>query len=598
MPKRRRLDFDPVTLEVLWSRLIAIVEEAEATLVRTSYSTTVGEADDHAAAILDRHGRIIAQSPKGMPGFIAILGRTTRAVLEQFPAQTLKPGDVLVTNDPWICAGHLHDFNLLQPIFHKGRLVAFAANTAHLSDIGGRVSAEAEDLFEEGLQLPVLKLVERGKPNELAMKFIQLNSRTPKQIIGDLNAQMSANLTAERRIVEMLEDTGLRSLDDLSEAIQARTEAAMRAAIERLPDGVYTGQVFSDGYDETLTIKAKVTIAGSNIAIDYTGTSPQIRRAINCPFNLTYAESVFPIRAALTPAMPMTDGALRPITVYAPEGTILNPRRPAPVFTRTVVVHNTHAAIFQALSALVPDHIPANRVHAHSGCIWAFRFKGQWHAEDRRPQFAVDDYFMQAYLSNGGQGAAAGYDGRNALSMPDNCANVPIEVYEHKLPVMFVRKELRTDSGGPGAARGGLGQTMQLRVLGKGAISFAAASADKIRNAAPGINDGRPGQPALTAVNDVPTFARRWVQVQTGDVVTCLNPGGGGSGDPFTRDPALVENDVRLGYVSVEAARRDYGVVLRADLTIDADRTRAVRAAGHTATDKAHAGAQLRGGHD
>jgi N-methylhydantoinase B len=182
--------------------------------------------------------------------------------------------------------------------------------------------------------------------------------------------------------------------------------------------------------------------------------------------------------------------------------------------------------------------------------------------------------------------------------MPDNCANVPIEVYEHKLPVMFVRKELRTDSGGPGAARGGLGQTMQLRVLGKGAISFAAASADKIRNAAPGINDGRPGQPALTAVNDVPTFARRWVQVQTGDVVTCLNPGGGGSGDPFTRDPALVENDVRLGYVSVEAARRDYGVVLRADLTIDADRTRAVRAAGHTATDKAHAGAQLRGGHD
>jgi N-methylhydantoinase B len=296
----------------------------------------------------------------------------------------------------------------------------------------------------------------------------------------------------------------------------------------------------------------------------------------------------------------MTDGALRPITVYAPEGTVLNPRRPAAVFTRTAVVHNVHAAIFQALSALVPDHIPANRVHAHSGCIWAFRFKGQWHAEDRRPQFAVDDYFMQAYLSNGGQGAAAGYDGRSALSMPDNCANIPIEVYEHKLPVMFVRKELRTDSGGPGAARGGLGQTMELRVLGRGAVSFAAGAADKIRNPAPGISAGRPGGAALTAVNGVPTFARQWVPVRTGDVVTCRNPGGGGAGDPLTRDPALVAHDVRLGYVSVDGARRDYGVVLGGDLTIDAGGTRAARAAAHTAGERTPAatGAQLGGGHD
>jgi N-methylhydantoinase B len=580
-PRARR--FDPITLEVLWSRLIAIVEEAEATLVRTSYSTTVGEADDHAAALLDRRGRIIAQSPKGMPAFIAILGRTARAVLEQVPRQSLRPGDVIVTNDPWICAGHLHDFNLLQPIFYKGKIVAFAANTAHLSDIGGRVSAEAEDLFEEGLQLPIMKLVERGKPNELAMKFIRLNSRTPKQIIGDLHAQMAANQMAESRIIELLEDTGLTDLEALSDALQDRTEAAMRAAIERLPDGTYRGQVYSDGYDETLTIKAAVTVRGSEIRIDYTGTSPQVRRGINCPFNLTYAESIFPIRSALTPTLPTTDGALRPIEVYAPDGTILNPRRPAAVFTRTVVVHNVHAAIFQALSQLVPDHLPADRVHAHSGCIWAFRFRGQWHAEDRRPQWAVDDYYLQSYLCNGGQGAATGYDGRSALSMPDNCANVPIEVFENKVPVLFARKELRTDSGGPGGARGGLGQLMELKVLGKGPISFTTGSGDKVRNPAPGINDGRPGGNAYVAVNGEVAFARRWIPVKEGDLVTVHNPGGGGAGDPFTRDPALVAGDVRMGYVSVAAAKRDYGVALRADLSVDDERTRALRTAGRDA---------------
>lgn len=197
--------FDPITLEVLWSRLIATVEEAEATLVHTSFSTIVGEADDHAAALLDARGQILAQSPKGMPAFIAILGRTCRAVLEEVPAESLQPGDVIVTNNPWICAGHLHDFNLLQPIFYKGKLVAFAANTAHLTDIGGRVSAESRDLYEEGLQVPTIKLFEGGKPNRTAMAFIRQNSRTPKQIIGDLHAQLAANQLAEKRVIEFLE---------------------------------------------------------------------------------------------------------------------------------------------------------------------------------------------------------------------------------------------------------------------------------------------------------------------------------------------------------------------------------------------------------
>jgi N-methylhydantoinase B len=568
------LHLDPVTLEVYWSRLIAIVEEAEATLVRTSYSAIVGEADDHSAALLDAEGRIIAQSPKGSPGFIAILGRTARAALERIPRETLEPGDVVVVNDPWLCAGHLHDFNLLQPIFYRGKVVAFAANTAHLSDIGGKVSAEAEDLFEEGLQVPVMKLFRRGKADETAMAFIRQNSRTPKQIIGDLHAQLAANQTTERRVMEMLEETGLSDLEYLSEQIRDRTEAATRAAIEKLPDGVYTAQVFSDGYDETLTIKVAVTVRGSDIAIDYAGTSAQIRRAINCPMNLTYAESIFPIRAALTPNLPTNDGALRPITVTAPEGTILNPRKPAAVYTRTVVVHNAHAAIYAALTPLVPEYLPAERVHAHSGCIWAFRFRGLWHEGDRRPPFAVDDYFVQAYISNGGQGAAGGHDGRSALSMPDNCGNVPVEVFEGKLPVMWVRKELRADSGGPGTWRGGLGQIMELRILGHGPMSFSTGTGDKVKNAAPGILGGMPGDRAFVGVNGQPSFARRWLTVGHNDVVTLHNPGGGGVGDPMLRDPLKVRDDVRNGYVSLEAASRDYGVVLTHDGDVNWAETR------------------------
>jgi len=562
--------YDPITLEVLWSRLVAIVEEAEATLVRTSYSTTVGEADDHSAAILDARGRILAQSPHGMPGFIAILGNTARAVLKEIPPETLHPGDTIVTNDPWICAGHLHDFNLLRPIFYQGKIVAYTANTAHLSDIGGRMSSETPDLFEEGLQLPVIKLFERGRPNDTAMAFIRKNSRTPKQIIGDLNAQLAANQIADRRIQEMLQEYGLEDLEALSDEIQTRTEAAMRSAIEKLPDGEYHGQVYSDGYDETLTIKVKVTVRGSELYIDYAGTSAQVPRAINCPFNPVYAESVFPIRTALTPSLPMADGGLRPIHITAPEGSILNPRRPAAVFHRTVVVHNCQAAIFQALSQMVPHGLAPNRVHGHSGCIWAFRFRGLWHPEDRRPQSAVDDFFVQAYLANGGQGAAGGYDGKSALSMPDNCANIPIEVYENKAPVLWLRKELTTDSGGAGTQRGGLGQSFEIRVLGKGDIAFALGAGDKIVNAGPGILGGGPGGRAYVAINGEPVFARRWISAKEGDLFSIRNPGGGGFGDPKRRDPAAVAEDVRLGFVSAQRARDDYGVALGADFSVDA----------------------------
>jgi N-methylhydantoinase B len=554
--------FDAVQLEVLWSRLVSIVEEAETTLVRMSYSSTVGEADDHGAALLDARGQILAQTPSGMPAFIAILGRTTRTMLRHFPPETLRRGDVLITNDPWICAGHLPDINLLQPIFHRGRLIAFAANTAHLSDVGGRGSAEAVDLFEEGLRIPPSKLYRAGRPNDDLLNIIRANSRTPKQIMGDLHAQLAANASAERRVVEMMDEYGLADLDALSDAIQTRTERAMREIIGRLPDGVYRGEIMADGYDNDLRIAVAVTIRGTDIIVDYTGTSPQIDRGINCPFNLTYAETMFPFRC-IAPHIPMAEGALRPIEVTAPDGCIVNPRFPAPVLRRTVVIHNAHAAIFQALAPLAPDHIGPHTVAAHSGCIFGFRFRGEWTGKARAYRHGlplIDGRFFQAYLFMGGQGATLAADGHSALTMPDNCANVPIEVMETRAPLLFENKALLADSGGAGQHRGGLGQRVTVRVLADHPVLFVPSSVGRIRHPAPGIAGGGVGGAAR--IFDADTGAdfhpRLTVPVAPGTRISIDAPGGGGAGDPRLRDPHAIAEDLRLGYITGEGVRHQY----------------------------------------
>ncbi len=570
-PRDRRLD--AVRLEVLWSRLISIVEEAETVLERTSRSSTVGEAHDHAAALLDARGQILAQSRMGTPGFIAILGRTTRTMLTYFPLETLRPGDVLITNDPWICAGHLNDINLLLPVFHKGRVVAFVANTAHLNDVGGRGSAESVDLFEEGLRIPPSRLYRAGEANQDVLNFIQANSRTPKQVLGDLDAQLAANESACKGVQEMLVEHHLDDLQGLSDEIQERTEAAMRRVLQRLPDGIYHGQVWADGYEEGVFLAAQVRVAGSDVEVDYAGTSPQVPRAINCPFNLTYAASVFPFRC-LAPHIPMAEGALRPIRVSAPEGCIVNPRFPAAVLRRSVVIHNAQAPIYQALAQLVPESIPPDRVIAHSGCIFSFRLRGEWTGRGTAYRSGLpisEPRFFQTYLFMGGQGATLSQDGRNTLSMPENNSNVPIEVMETRVPVLFERKEWRPDSGGPGRYRGGLGQRVAIRVLGDEGLVFVPASIRAIHHRPPGIRGGCFGGAA--AITDTDTgnalHARMGTPVSRGGGVTVDAPGGGGAGDPAERDPRRVAQDVRLGYVTLDAARGSYRVAVDSDFNVD-----------------------------
>jgi N-methylhydantoinase B len=573
-----RVELDPITLEMLWSRLISIVEESESTLVRTSFSPIVGEADDHSAALLDAKGNLLAQTPSAMPAFIGILDHTARVLLQHYPVETLQPGDVLTTNDPWICCGHLNDLNVMRPIFHQGRVVAFSANTAHLTDIGGRNSAEAFDLFEEGLRILPSKLVKGGVPNEEIFKMLHANSRVPDQIIGDINAQLAAAEIADRRMVEMLEEYGLDDLETLSEEIITRTEAAMRAAISRLPDGEYSGEVKSDGVRDTgpITIKAKVTIHGDSLTIDFDGTSPQVQYGVNCPMNLTYAEAVWPVRVALGSDIPTTAGSLRPIKVIAPEGCILNPKFPAAVYARTTIVHNAHAPVFQALSALVPEHVSPSRVQANSGAIWGWRVRGSW-SERQRPDFLAGEQFVTSYLGNGGQGATGGGDGRFCMSYPDNCSNMPIEVIESRSPVIFLSKEITTDAGGPGHYRGGPGQTIQLEMRSERPMYFISSSGDKMIQPPAPLLGGTPGQTGALAINGKPIPKQIWQEVTFGDIVEVRSPGGGGYGNPFDRDPDAVLADVVFGLVSIEGARTGYGVAITPDLTVDLDQTRALR---------------------
>lgn len=550
---------DPITLEIVWRRFTSIVDEAEAVIAHTSFSSTVGEASDFSAVILDAKGRLFAQTASSaLGGFVGVLPRAARTVLEIFRDRPLKPGDVVVTNDPWICAGHLPDMMMLRPIFYGSRVVGYAANIAHLSDVGGRVSAEATDVFQEGLQIPPSFLYQEDRLNHDVMNFIKRNSRTPKQIEGDIQAQVAACRAAEQRSLEALQEYRLTDLEDFSDAIQSRTEAAMRSAIREIPDGDYKGEVWSDGIDESLRISVNIQVRGDEILVDYTGTSAQVNRGINCPFNLTYAETVYPLLCAIVPNLPVAEGSLVPIKVTAPLGTVVNPRYPAPVMIRVAVIHNAHAAIFRALSGLVPKYIAPTAIAAHSGGVWAFRFAGTYREVPSAYKGAglpqESEQYMQMYLFNGGVGASGGSDGATAKSVPANVGNVPIEVMEARCPILFERKELIPDSCGVGEYRGGLGQRVVIRNLADEPIEFIPGAGDRIKNKPFGLAGGGEGSRGGIYIDGTPVHPRKTHILQPNHVVEVCVPGGGGFGRPEDRDALRLAEDERLGYVTRRSA--------------------------------------------
>src|SRR5436309_4888720 len=329
---------DPITLEVLWNRLLSVVNEQQGTLMRTAFSTIVRESQDLACGVFDTHGWMIAQSLTGTPGHINAMATGVRHFLKAYPAETLAAGDVLITNDPWQTAGQINDMTVLTPVFKDMRIVGYFASTCHAPDIGGRIlSAEAREVYEEGLRIPLTKLFVQGEPNELLIAIMRANVRTPDETVGDLYAQTSSNAVGARALLQFMAEFGLESVEMLSDAIIERSERAMREAIRALPNGVYTNESLSDGFDEPIRIRVTVTIADEDIAIDFAGSSPQSRWGTNVVLNYTHAYTSFAIKAAISPDVPHNEGAFRPVHVSAPEGSTVNCREPAAVAARHIV---------------------------------------------------------------------------------------------------------------------------------------------------------------------------------------------------------------------------------------------------------------------
>lgn len=542
---------DPITLEVLWNRLLSVANEQQVALMRTAFSTIVRESQDLACGVFDTRGQMIGQSLTGTPGHINPMATGAKHLLAAYPPATLRPGDVLITNDPWLTAGQVNDFTVLTPVFRGDTIVGYFANCCHSADIGGRVlSAEAHEVYEEGLRVPITKLFDAGEPNHELLKIIRANVRTPDETVGDLYAQASCNAVGARSLLQMMDEFGLNSIDPLADAIIARSEAAMREAIRALPNGRHEHEVWSDGFEEPIKIKVAVTIADEDIYIDFAGSSPQSRRGINVVMNYTHGYASFAMKAAISPDVPHNEGAFRPVHVSAPAGSILNCRPPAAVASRHLIGHFLPGAIFGALAPVLPNRLLAGGADPGWMSIW----RGAWPG--------TENPFMLTVFQLGGMGARAIKDGLNTTGFPSGVAGVPAEVIETLAPLIQHRRELRTDSGGAGAQRGGLGQATELSYRGDGRWSVSAMI-DRTRFAAQGFDGGQPGAPGGFYANDLGTLAPKTVVwFAPGSRVHLDPPGGGGYGPPLAREPERVLADVVSGYVSIEAAAREYGVVI------------------------------------
>lgn len=557
---------DPILLEVLWNRLVAVVEEQARALMRTSFTSVVREAGDLSAGLFDQRGRMVAQAVTGTPGHVNAMATSVHHFLREIPAGTLEPGDVMITNHPWQTSGHLNDFTVITPIFHDGTLTAYFGNCCHALDVGGRgLGADARQVYEEGLFVPVTRLFRRGEPNEELFRIIRANVRAPFEVIGDLYAQAASNDVGGARLVEMVEEFDLGDIEPLSDEVCSRSERAMREAIEALADGVYENEAYTDGFDEPIRLAVSIRVDGDEMFIDFEGSSPQSERGINVVLNYTAAYTTFGVKCAISPEVPNNDGSFQPVHVTAPEESILNALHPAPVGARHIVGHFLPGVIHGALAKAIPGKVLAQGADS----LWNTQITGQ--REDGEP-------FTYVFFSGGGMGARPDRDGLSATAFPSGIRGVPAEVIESISPVVMHRRELRPGSEGPGRHRGGFGQEMEIGVRGGSGWTLSAMY-DRTRFPAQGMRGGFPGGEgsARTASGEA-LHPKRQQRIPGGGRVVLRLPGGGGHGDPFEREPAKVTRDVEDGLVSVERARDVYGVVLKegerpGTYTVDAEAT-------------------------
>ena len=492
-------------------------------------------SNDFACVLTDAAGQSLAQNTESIPSFIGTLPVTVKEFIKQIGLDNMRPGDVLVTNTPWIATGHLNDITVAKPIFRKGRIVAFAASTAHAPDIGGKVrSVEPREVFEEGFHIPVMKFMSEGTPDRTFLKLLRAAVRTPDETEGDLWAQITGLDLLERRLGELMSEYGLDDLEAFAGEILGRCERAMRAAIAALPDGTYAYAFQTDGLEEPFTYKIAVKVEGERILVDYAGTSPQVDRAINCTMTYTFAMTAYALKCALLPSLPNNEGIFRCIEVAAPEGSIVNPRFPAAVGGRMATGHYLPFAVFGALAPLLPDR----SIAACGSPLWSMIQTGV------RPNGQT---YANVLFFNGGMGATDSNDGQSAYAWPSNVSNVPVELIERNSALFVHRKELRPGSGGQGQFRGGLGQEIEFEVVSETPVGIIFM-AERCRFAAPGMAGGEAGARGEVRIDGAPVDYRRNVVLRKGQRISLSTPGGGGMGPSQERDGAATEQDRREEY--------------------------------------------------
>ena len=527
---------DPVTLDICWNRLIGVVNEQAAALMRTSFTSIVREAGDLSAGVFDRRGYMVAQAVTGTPGHINSMALAMKHILAACPVDTIAPGDVIITNDPWKTSGHLNDVTICTPVFRGSDCVAFFASTCHSADIGGHVlSAEAREVYEEGLFIPIMKLYEAGRLNASLDALIRSNTRVPDLVLGDFHAQIAGGAVGAERLVEFMDEFGLSRLEPLADVIIDRTERAMREAIRRLTPGVYEYELASDGFGEPIVIRCRAEVRGDELHVDYAGSSPESRRGINVVMNYTEAYTTYGVKVIVSPEVPNNEGAFRPVRISAPAGSILNARHPAPVAARHIVGHFLPHAVAGALKQALPDRVMAEG----SANIWGIQVAGKNLA--REP-------FTYVFFTSGGTGGRAIKDGLSATAFPSGVLGTPVEVIETLSPIVVEKKALRDGSGGDGRWRGGLGQVIAFRVLTQEPY-VCSVLCDRTRIAPQGFFGGEPGARGEVLINGrAPANPKAEQTLGPGDVIEVRLPGGGGYGPPAERDAALRARDLVDGY--------------------------------------------------
>jgi 5-oxoprolinase (ATP-hydrolysing)/N-methylhydantoinase A len=549
-----RIQSDPIGLEIMWSRLVNVVEEMWLTVCRTAFSLVIAEAQDFACELLDKDGETLAHSPRAMPVFNLTLPRAVKALLKAYPAETLKPGDVLITNDPWLCAGHLFDIAIVTPAFRNGRLVGLMGTVGHVSDIGGtKDSLHAREIYEEGLQIPPMKIFDAGVPNETLINMISRNVRNGEQVLGDIFSFVAANKLGAERLDAFMHDYGMHDLSALAEVVQGLSEKAMRDAIRALPDGDYRSTITNNPLGEKITYPVLVKVEGDRITVDFDGAPPQLPQGgLNATLNYTAAHATYPLKCMLTPTVRGNAGCYRPFTVKAPEGSILNPTYPAAVNLRTRTGWYLAPNIFRALAQAAPD-----KVQSFTGLAVAANVYGQ----DQDGQFYSDLLFC-----GGGQGGSDRKDGHSSLLWPTSAANTSIELMESRVPVLVLEKAFLADSGGAGRTRGGLGQVVRFRKRDEDGLEMlVSVYPEGVDNPIAGLFGGEAGGGARGLVQGADGRLLRdcgtgaLVSLHTTDQVVELVLGGGaGFGDPDERDHAAVARDLARGYVTPEHVQRHY----------------------------------------